>query len=282
MGSSERSVLGRILRREHLAGEDIRQMRLGRSGNTAVVETDRHVVRVAWCAPIRVDVETRVWRAARQAGIPVPELLGHGSIDAHEYMVYRRLPGWPSPTSGPALREAGAMLAAVHAAPLDGFPAALRSRPRRMRRFALAKAFLAAQAHRVAPRTAACVQRAERDWTGTFDTPTHGDFRGANLLARGDRISGVLDWSDARRSSREADLGSVERARLPDVLDGYLSAASAPRGDLLLGYVAARYAALAHSDIVRPDEALAAIDHCAQTLSARKIVIDTGGTDQSC
>jgi aminoglycoside phosphotransferase len=268
------------MRREHLTGEDVRRMWIGRSRNAVVAETDRHVIKIAWCAPLRADIEAASWRTARAAGLPAPELESQGRVRDRDYMVYSRLPGCPSPTRREALREAGAMLAALHAAPVDGFPRALDSRPRRMRRFPLAERFIDMRHAELPPQTTSCVRLAEQDWATAFHTPTHGDFRGPNLLARGKRISGVLDWSDARRASREADLGSLERSGFPDVLDGYLAAAPAPRGALLLGYLAARYGALAATGVVPPDQALDAIGHCASTLHAKNIDTDPGDTSR--
>ena len=282
MYDDTQTVLGRVMRREKLTGADLRHLRLGRSGNTIVAETARHVIRIAWCAPLRVDVETRVWQAARNAGVPVPELAGRGRVGTHEYMVYTRLPGWPSPADRAALRAAGSTLAALHAAPPRGFPATLDARPRRMRRFALAGRFMDRHQGQMPHAVASCVRLAEQDWASTFDTMTHGDFRGPNILARGNRITGVLDWSDARMASREADLGSLAWAGFPDILDGYLAAAPTPQGGLLLGYFAARYSALAASGVLLAAQALDAVDRCVATLADKKIAIDPGDTIQTC
>lgn len=275
-GPPSRTVLGQALRLLGIHGSEICELRVSPSGNTIVAETSDQVVRISWCAPLHAEQEARIWRAAGRVGIPVPELVRHGEVGGHQYMVYGRLPGWTEPTAGTALREAGVKLAALHGAVIDPFPLDLVSRPRRRNRFALARLFLRDHGSRLPERVAECVELAESDWTSAFHTPTHGDYRGSNLLARGDRISGVVDWSDARRASPEADLGNVDRLRFRGVLDGYLTVVPRIRGAQLLGYYASRYAALAAAGVMGAGAAIAAVEQCAADLSGRGFKTEWG------
>jgi hypothetical protein len=101
---------------------------------------------------------------------------------------------------------------------------------------------------------------------------TSPDFRGSNLLARGLKLSGVLDWSDARRASREADLGGVDWPRFRRVLGGYLTVCPDVRGAELLGYFVGRHAALAEAGVIGRHSALRVIDLCAQELTGRRLL----------
>jgi len=273
-GEPARTILARILRSQRLTGREVCDLKLSASGNTIVVETAALIIRIAWCAPIHARAESRIWRAAGRAGLPVPELAAHGEVEGHEFVVYPRLPGRPSPTGVGVLREAGVKLAALHSATVDAFPVELDSRPRRVRRFALARTFVRDQVRNLPRGVPECVRRAEADWKSAFHTPTHGDFRGPNILTRGGRLSGVLDWSDARRASREADLGSVDWARFCGVLDGYLTVAPDVRGTELVGYFAGRYGALAAGGVVTRGAALEAVERCVAAVELRGITFE--------
>jgi aminoglycoside phosphotransferase (APT) family kinase protein len=266
------TLLGRILNIPPLRGREVCELHLNPAGNTLVAETADHVVRVAWCAPMDIECEARMWAEAVRVGIPAPELVASGTLDGHQYMVYTRLAGWPEPTSAAVLDEAGVKLAALHEAATHVFPRQLVARPRRMNRFALARSFLRRHVEHVSPGVVDCVELAELDWTCSFHTPTHGDFRGSNLLARGLKLSGVLDWSDARRASREADLGGVDWPRFRRVLGGYLTVCPDVRGAELLGYFVGRHAALAEAGVIGRHSALRVIDLCAQELTGRRLL----------
>jgi aminoglycoside phosphotransferase (APT) family kinase protein len=64
-------------------------------------------------------------------------------------------------------------------------------------------------------------QAALRPWSPAF---THGDLPVAHVFVEGDRVTGVLDWSEAARGDALYDLASLtlgHREHLDDVLEGY-------------------------------------------------------------
>jgi aminoglycoside phosphotransferase (APT) family kinase protein len=64
-------------------------------------------------------------------------------------------------------------------------------------------------------------QAALRPWSPAF---THGDLQVAHVFVDGDRVTGVLDWSEAARGDALYDLASLtlgHREHLDDVLEGY-------------------------------------------------------------
>jgi aminoglycoside phosphotransferase (APT) family kinase protein len=265
-----------VLRRQAIRARDLCELRLSVDGNTVTAETTDHVIRIAWRAPMQVNREARIWAAAARAGLPTPSLIGAGDVDGYPYMVCTRLRGWPDPVAPAVLHDAGVKLASLHGVEPGAFPEELDARPRRRNRFALAERFVRAHAGRLGDTVLRCLDCAARDWRTASHTATHGDFRGPNLLAAGNRVTGVVDWSDARRASPEADLGGVDWLRFGAVLDGYRTVRRDLRGAELFGYVVARYAALAEAGVVRRSTAWGVIDRCAAALWSRGMTTDSG------
>ena len=64
-------------------------------------------------------------------------------------------------------------------------------------------------------------ERALRPWPPVF---THGDLHAAHVLVRDDKVTGILDWSEASRGDALFDLATLTFAHpehLDDVLAGY-------------------------------------------------------------
>jgi aminoglycoside phosphotransferase (APT) family kinase protein len=62
-------------------------------------------------------------------------------------------------------------------------------------------------------------------------TPVHGDLAGEHVLVDGDRISGLVDWSQACVADPADDLAFVCAGASPDVLDTVLEAYAMSRAD---------------------------------------------------
>lgn len=241
----------------------------GPASNAVIVMTTTRVVKVAAAAPLNVRAEVRMWATARSVGIPAPELVGADDGAVPEWLSYRLLVGSPGALSGAGLRVAGGLLARLHDVEPSTFPERLTARPRRLRRFALAREFFQGVGAGERSAVLAALDAAEGDWDSNRSTPTHGDFRSANLLGNHGHLTGVVDWSEGRQSSRERDLGSVDAAVLPEVLAGYLAAGGRFSPDLVAGHLVARYGALAHSGVIAVPDARAAIARASLTLGLR-------------
>ena len=152
---------------------------------------------------------------ARDAGIPVPEVLEVGNgIGEAPYMIARRVRGEPAtthPERVPILREAGRLAAAINAIPTDGWGATFDWSHNRLSRNASWEAFLHRELcvddrldalRRLADLDDARARRlraALRALAGTAPTLAHGDLRLKNLIvdARG-AIVAVIDWDECR------------------------------------------------------------------------------------
>lgn len=229
--------------------------------NCAVLMTPIDVLRVEWRAPLRPRQEEDMWVAAQQAGLPAPTLLADGTFHGRPWMRYCRLPGSSSTHTPGALAHAGKLLAGLHAAPASAFPHDLHARPRRMTRYADALSVCDSKGTLSVWRP--LVELAAIDWEERYEVASHGDFRSANLLSTGEQVTGVIDWSDGRRSTRERDLGSIDGPSFGAILAGYLPALSSPApvsGRLVLGHAMARYAALLACGIVTTGHAKESVE----------------------
>lgn len=229
--------------------------------NCVLLMTPTDVVRMQWCAPLRSWQEADMWVAAQQAGLPAPTLLADGTFHGRSWVRYRRLPGSTSDHRAGALTHAGKLLAGLHAGSPSAFPHELHARPRRMTRYADALSVCDSEGALADWRP--LVELGAIDWEEQYEVASHGDFRSANLLSTGDQITGVIDWSDGRRSTRERDLGSIDAASFDAILVGYLRALPSHvllSGHLVLGHAMARYAALMSCGIVTASHATQSVE----------------------
>lgn len=162
-----------------------------------------------------VRVEAGLLRVARQAGVPVPEVVGAGADDGllPGWLVVERLEGETIPrrilrddgfaAARPALTDQAALaLAAIHSidpASVPGLPGAdPLGHP----------LDLLDALHQVRP----VLELGERWLAGSRPAMdervvVHGDFRMGNLLVDGGGLRGVLDWELAHLGDRAEDIG---------------------------------------------------------------------------
>ena len=170
----------------------------------------------------RTDIEVE---AMALAPIPTPEVLWRKppvlALAALPGTALGRL-GGPSVASAAAWAAAGAAVRMLHDAPLPPWPGenleALASRLDGECEWLLTKDVLPAD---LVTRNRRVAEAALRAWTPVF---THGDLQIAHVFADGAEITGVLDWSEAKRGDALSDLASLtlgHEEHLGDVLAGY-------------------------------------------------------------
>jgi hypothetical protein len=173
----------------------------------------------------RIDAEVE---AMSLAPVPTPAVLWRKP----PVLAIAALPGTPlgrlgGPSTGSAAgwAAAGAALRALHEAPLPPRPgragrdvvalaAELDEECALLVTNGLLPAELVARNRRVA-------DGALRPWTPAF---THGDLQIAHVLVDGDRVTGIIDWSEAGRGDALYDLATFtlgHEEHLPDVIAGY-------------------------------------------------------------
>ena len=172
--------------------------------------------------PTRTDVEVEAMRAAP---IPTPEVLWRRP----PVLALAALPGTPlgrlgEPSTSPATAwaAAGAALRTLHDAPLPswsgpGLDEKVSSLDRECA-WLLANDVLPAD---LVTRNREVAEAALRPWTPVF---VHGDLQVAHVFVDGDRVTGVIDWSEAGRGDAMYDLAILtlgHREHLDDVLAGY-------------------------------------------------------------
>ncbi len=177
----------------------------------------------------RTDVEVE---AMARAPIPTPEVLWRKppvlALAALPGSALGRL-GEPSTASSAAWAAAGAAARMLHDAPLPPWPG------RRLDEVASHLDELASRLdgecewlvrNRVLPadvvtRNRRVAEAALRPWTPVF---THGDLQVAHVFVDGDKITGVVDWSEAGQGDALFDLASLtlgHQEHLGDVVVGY-------------------------------------------------------------
>jgi aminoglycoside phosphotransferase (APT) family kinase protein len=169
-------------------------------------------------ADLEVDVMAR-------APIPTPRVLWRKppvlALAALPGKALGRL-GEPSDASPAAWAAAGAAVRVLHRTPPPPWPGkrpeGFASRLDEERDWLLDRALLPAevvlQNHRIAT-------SALRSWQPVF---AHGDLQADHVFVDGDRVTGVLDWSEAGRGDALYDLALLtlgHEERLADVLTGY-------------------------------------------------------------
>jgi aminoglycoside phosphotransferase (APT) family kinase protein len=188
------------------------------------------------CATLRVDdvflkVDADQARTDREveamalAPVPTPRVLWRTpqvlALAALRGTPLARL-GEPSSAAPAAWAAAGAVVRALHDAPLPPWPG---------RRLDAAAGTLEEECawlldHDVLPtrlvtRNRKIAQAALGPWAPVF---THGDLQVAHVFVHGEEVTGVLDWSEAGRGDAAYDLATLtlgHRERLDDVLAGY-------------------------------------------------------------
>jgi hypothetical protein len=145
----------------------------------------------------RTDVEVE---AMAMAPVPTPEVLWRKppvlALAAVGGTALGRL-GEPSTASPAAWAAAGAAARMLHDLTNDVLPADLVTRNRRIAEAAL------------------------RPWTPVF---THGDLQVAHVFVDGDKITGVIDWTEAAQGDALHDLAILtlgHQEHLRDVIAGY-------------------------------------------------------------
>jgi aminoglycoside phosphotransferase (APT) family kinase protein len=170
----------------------------------------------------RVDREVQ---AMALAPIPTPEVLWRKrpvlALAALRGTALGRL-GEPSPASPAAWAAAGAAARMLHGAPLPPWPgrgldelaARLDGESELLVRNGILPADLVGRNRKIA-------EAALRPWTPVF---THGDLQLTHVFVDGDKITGVVDWSEAAPGDGLYDLAILtlgHEEHLSDVVAGY-------------------------------------------------------------
>jgi hypothetical protein len=169
-----------------------------------------------------IDVEVE---AMTMAPIPTPEVLWRKphvlALAALPGMALGRL-GEPSTASSAAWAAAGAAIRRLHDAPLPPWPGGRRDQSAsdldRECEWLVSTGALPAG---LVTRNRQVAEAAFRPWMPAF---THGDLQIDHVFVDGDRITGVLDWSEAGQGDPLYDLATVtlgHEERLGEVLAGY-------------------------------------------------------------
>ncbi|MFF8602186.1 phosphotransferase family protein [Streptomyces sp. NPDC015232] len=175
--------------------------------------------------PARLDVEVR---AMSLAPVPTPEVLWRKpsvlAIGALRGTTLGRL-GGPSAGTPAAWAAAGAVLRELHEAPPPPWPgragrstAALAAELDAECALLVTNGLLPAD---LVTRSREVAGAALRPWTPAF---THGDLQVAHVFVEGEKVTGVIDWSEAGRGDALYDLATFtlgHEQHLDDVIAGY-------------------------------------------------------------
>jgi aminoglycoside phosphotransferase (APT) family kinase protein len=170
----------------------------------------------------RADVEVE---AMALAPIPTPHVLWRKppvlALAALPGTALGRL-GQPSTASPAAWAAAGAVVRALHDAPLPPWPGrsldVIGPQLDSECEWLVANGVLPAD---LVTRNREVAEAALRPWTPVF---THGDLQIAHVFVDRDEVTGVLDWSEASQGDALYDLASLtlsHEERLADVVAGY-------------------------------------------------------------
>jgi Ser/Thr protein kinase RdoA (MazF antagonist) len=163
--------------------------------------------------------------AMAMAPVPTPRVLWREppvlALAAVPGVALGRL-GQPSTASSAAWAAAGAALRLLHDAPLPPWPgrsaAEIRTHLDEECEWLLASGLLPAD---LVIRNRSVAERALRPWTPAF---IHGDLQVAHVFVDDDRVSAIIDWSEAAPGDALYDLASLTLGHpehLADVISGY-------------------------------------------------------------
>ncbi|MFK0150490.1 phosphotransferase family protein [Streptomyces sp. NPDC090493] len=173
----------------------------------------------------RIDVEVQ---AMALAPVPTPEILWRRppvlAIAAVPGTVLGHL-GRPSTASPAAWAAAGAAVRQLHEAPLPPWSGRRRRGPGELAAeldgecaLLVANGVLPAD---LVTRNRRVAEAAIRPWTPVF---THGDLQVEHVFLDDDRVTGIIDWSEAGRGDALFDLATLtlgHEEHLDDVVTGY-------------------------------------------------------------
>ena len=170
----------------------------------------------------RTDVEVQ---AMAMAPVPTPEVLWRTppvlALAALPGTALGRL-GEPSAASPAAWAAAGAAARMLHGAPLPPWPgrslAEIASRLDGECEWLVTNGVLPAD---LVTRNRRVAEAALRPWAPVF---THGDLQITHVFVDGDKITGVIDWSEAAQGDALSDLACLtlgHQEHLGDVVAGY-------------------------------------------------------------
>jgi aminoglycoside phosphotransferase (APT) family kinase protein len=170
----------------------------------------------------RTDVEVE---AIAMAPVPTPQILWRTppvlALAALPGRALGRL-GEPSAASSAAWAAAGAAIRTLHEAPLPPWPGTkvdqLASRLAQECDWLVANDVLPSQ---VVARNRQLAEAAIRTWEPVF---IHGDLHSEHVFVEGDKVTGILDWSEASQGDALYDLATLtlsHEEHLDDVIAGY-------------------------------------------------------------
>jgi aminoglycoside phosphotransferase len=190
----------------------VSHMPVGESGGAYEVVTgggERAVLKIESALVADFGVPHAITRALRTRGCPVPAVLEHGSVSGLRYELIELLPGEPVRQVTPVLVPE---ILSVHELLYDlGGPGRapwiddMVTSVTEGRSGYCEHAALRARHPELLDRLRATAARAEDADTPTTDA-VHYDFSPLNILAAGDRVTGVVDWNGATTGDASFDL----------------------------------------------------------------------------
>jgi aminoglycoside phosphotransferase (APT) family kinase protein len=212
----------------------------------AAIAGGAHVmVRISHAEEPRFEGERWALDAARAAGVPTPRVLLLDRTPQGAFCIEEKLPGTPLDVvlergewPGAAIEQLGALLAAIHGVPVEGFGYLQPDGRAWPGTFAEMMLHLPdpGELASAAVRWGIPVRQVERGLElladhrelYRWDTPrlVHGDFTLGHILVDGDRVSGILDMQECFGGHPIWDLMmwdsmSGQRIRLPVLLRSY-------------------------------------------------------------
>nr|WP_307856728.1 phosphotransferase [Catenulispora pinistramenti] len=208
--------------------EVIQKVEMIQEVEVIVAHTERTTLRVG---DVFLKVDGNQARAAREVEamalvpVPTPEVLWRKppvlALAAVSGTVLGRL-GEPSVASAAAWGAAGAAIRTLHEAPLPPWPGPgldkLSAELETECDWLLANEVLPAD---VVTRGRQVAEAALRPWKPAF---VHGDLQITHVFVDGDRVTGIIDWSEAARGDALYDLATLtlgQPERVGDLLAGY-------------------------------------------------------------